>query len=115
MPQKIDKRARAMAIAMVHENGFAASDEVIEFIRPHYTFDPAAALERELRRYVGQMVRDQRDEHGTRTMFFEKEFMNIMIIPYNSTLFHLITCVLSLISRLNLTVIPDIFLTTLSN
>ena len=80
MARKMSKEARNMVIKRIAEDGFASTDEIICFIRPFYDFDYQAVLERELRRYVGQLVRVQRDELGVRTMFLEKTHSEIIDI-----------------------------------
>ena len=67
-------------INTIREKGSMPTDEVIELIRGHYTFDPQAALSRELRRYVGRIARRQRDLDGTRTMFLEPKSAHIVDI-----------------------------------
>lgn len=72
MARKLSKEAYTYIINKIKENGSMSTDEVIELVRPHYDYDPGAARERELRRYVGQLMRVQRDQNGVRTMFLEK-------------------------------------------
>jgi len=80
MPRKMNKQARDLVIEKIQENGFASTDEIVDFVRPFYEFDSLASKEREIRRYVGQLVRSQRDEQGTRTMFLEKTKSEIIDI-----------------------------------
>ena len=80
MARKMSKEARNLVIKRIKEDGFASTDEIICFIRPFYEFDFQAAHERELRRYVGQLARVQRDEQGVRTMFLEKTHSEIIDI-----------------------------------
>lgn len=80
MPQKMSKEARELVIARIQEEGFASTDEIVEFIDPFYDFDPRAARKREVRRYVAQLVRSQRDAHGVRVMFLEKSKAEIVDI-----------------------------------
>ena len=80
MARKMSKEARAMVLKRIKANGFISTDEIVGFIRPFYEFDHSAAHERELRRYVGQLVRVHRDEQGVRTMFLEKTRSEIIDI-----------------------------------
>ena len=80
MAQKMSKAARNLVIKRIKEDGFASTDEIVCFIRPFYEFDYQAAHEREMRRYVGQLVRVQRDKQGVRTMFLEKTHSEIIDI-----------------------------------
>lgn len=82
MARKISKEAYELIIRMIKENGSMSTDEVVELARPHYDFDPRAARERELRRYVGTLMRRQRDESGARTMFLEKKRSEIIDIEH---------------------------------
>ena len=80
MAQKMSKAARNLVIKRIKEDGFVSTDEIVCFIRPFYEFDYQAAHEREMRRYVGQLVRVQRDKQGVRTMFLEKKHSEIIDI-----------------------------------
>lgn len=72
MARKMSKAAYDYVIDTIREYGSMSTDDVVELVRPHYDFDPKAARERELRRYVGQIVRGLRDDVGTRVAFLEK-------------------------------------------
>ena len=76
----MSKETRNIVIKKITEDGFASTDEIVRFIRPLYKFDYQAAHERELRRYVCQLVRHQRDAQGVRTMFLEKTHSEIIDI-----------------------------------
>jgi hypothetical protein len=76
----MSKEALDFVINTIREKGSMSTDEVIELVRGHYTFDPQAALKRELRRYVGRIARRQRDASNTRTMFLEIKSAHIVDI-----------------------------------
>ena len=80
MVRKMSKEARDMVLKRIEEEGFVSTDEIVNFIRPFYLFDYEAAHERELRRYVGQLVRVRRDTQGVRTTFLEKTHSEIVDI-----------------------------------
>lgn len=80
MARKMSKEAYEYVIQTVTENGSMSTDDVVDLIRPFYDFDPAAARERELRRYAGRIASYQRDEEGDRTMFLEKNSSEIISI-----------------------------------
>lgn len=80
MPRKMSKEAYELVIAKIEEDGFASTDEIVDFIAPFYDFDPRAARLREIRRYVGQLVRGRRDTQGVRTTFLEKTRSEIVDI-----------------------------------
>ena len=82
MARKLSKEAYNYVMDTIRENGSMSTDEVVELVRRHYDFDPRTARERELRRYVGQLVRSQRDSRGTRTMFLEKSASEIVDIDH---------------------------------
>jgi len=80
MARKIDKKVRELALAKIRENGFISTDAILDFVGPFYDFDPNAARKREIRRYVGQLVRTRRDKQGARTTFLEKSNSQIVDI-----------------------------------
>lgn len=80
MARKMDSRARELVIAKIQENGFASTDEIVAFVEPLYDFDPRAARRREIRRWVGQLARNQRDAQGARSMFLEKKNSEVIDI-----------------------------------
>ena len=82
MKRKMSKEAHDFVIRTIREQGSMSTDEVIELIQGHYVFDLLAARKREMRRYVGQMVRRQRDSDGTRTMFLERKSAHIVDIEH---------------------------------
>ena len=80
MARRMSKEAYEFVVNTIAQNGSMSTDEAVELVRPFYDFDPKTARERELRRYVGQIVRGLRDDQGTRVMFLEKtnsEIVNI--------------------------------------
>lgn len=80
MARKMSKEAYEYVVNAIRSNGSMSTDEAVDLVRPHYDFDPGAARERELRRYVGQLVRGQRDDQGDRTTFLEKTNSEIVDI-----------------------------------
>ena len=80
--RKLSKEAYSYIINTIKENGSMSTDEAVELVRPYYDFDSGAAWERELRRYVGQLMRSQRDSSGVRTMFLDKESSEIVDIDH---------------------------------
>ena len=80
MARKMSKAASDYVVDTIREYGCMSTDDMIELVRPHYDFDPRTAREREIRRYVGAIVRNMRDDQGTRVAFLEKtnsEIVNI--------------------------------------
>lgn len=78
--RKVSKEAYNYIVDTLRENGSMSTEEGIELIRPHYDFDPRAAREREIRKYLGHLVRNIRDGQGTRSTFLVKvksEIVNI--------------------------------------
>jgi hypothetical protein len=76
----MSKEAYEYVVNTLAQNGSMSTQDAIDLVRPHYDFDPAAARERELRRYVGQIIRSLRDNHGTRIAFMEKNSSEIVNI-----------------------------------
>ena len=65
----LDPKAREYIITQLHDNGQMTKEEVMDLIRPHFSFDPVAAEERAIGRYANRLVASVRDEAGVRTCF----------------------------------------------
>lgn len=71
--RRMPKEAYEFVINTIHENGSMSTDSVVELVRAHYEFDHNVAHERELRRYVGQLMSRHRSGDGTRTLFLDRQ------------------------------------------
>jgi len=66
--------------AMIRDRSLLTTEEAMDVIRDEYEFDEDAAREREMRGYLGRVVRAMRDAEGVRTTFLHpdlKEIINI--------------------------------------
>lgn len=69
MARVLDKKARDVIVRIMKESGEMTVEDIMELIRPHYIFDPQAALDQAIRRKANQLAAQMRDEFGVRTMF----------------------------------------------
>ncbi len=65
----LSKEAREYIVSELREKGEMTKSEIVEFIRPHCSFDPLALQEQALNREANYIIRSIRDEQGVRTVF----------------------------------------------
>ncbi len=65
----LESKARELIRQKMMESGEMETEEIMDLIRPHYLFDPAAAKEQAIRRKAHQLAAQIRDEKGVRSVF----------------------------------------------
>lgn len=80
MARKISKEAYNFIVAEIAGSESMSTDDMVELVRPYYDFDPKSAREREIRRYVGRLVRNLRDADGDRQVFLNSRTAEIVNI-----------------------------------
>jgi len=65
----LEKKAREVIMEQMREHGNMDTEAVMELIRPHYSFNPAVAKEREIRRRAHSLMAAIKDEDGQRVAY----------------------------------------------